>query len=67
MNGGNFTSVCLLKLFAQILCIITRLDGKHVIFGEVIAGLDILKKIEAVGSQSGKTTTTVVITKSGLS
>jgi len=31
------------------------LDGKHVVFGKVVEGLDIVKKIEAVGSQSGKT------------
>jgi cyclophilin family peptidyl-prolyl cis-trans isomerase len=32
------------------------LDGKHTIFGEVVEGLDTLKKLEACGSQSGKTT-----------
>merc|ERR1712194_398102 len=32
-----------------------HLDGKHVVFDKVTAGLDILDKIEAVGSQSGAT------------
>ena len=32
------------------------LDGKHTIFGEVVEGMDVLKKLEASGSQSGKTT-----------
>jgi len=32
------------------------LDGKHTIFGEVVEGMDVLKKLEAAGSQSGKTT-----------
>merc|ERR1719321_1458514 len=32
-----------------------HLDGKHVVFGTVVEGMDVIKKIEAVGSQSGKT------------
>lgn len=41
------------------------LDGKHVVFGEVVEGMDIIKAIEAVGSQSGKPSTTVSIVDSG--
>jgi cyclophilin family peptidyl-prolyl cis-trans isomerase len=32
------------------------LDGKHTILGEVTAGMDVLKKLEAAGSRSGATT-----------
>ena len=31
------------------------LDGKHTIFGEVVEGMDVLKSLEAAGSQSGAT------------
>ena len=41
------------------------LDGKHVVFGEVIEGMDVVKAIEALGSSSGKTTGNIVIKASG--
>jgi peptidyl-prolyl isomerase F (cyclophilin D) len=41
------------------------LDGKHVVFGSVVEGLDIVKKIETYGSQSGKTSKKIVVAKSG--
>lgn len=41
------------------------LDGRHVVFGKVIEGMDLVKKIEAVGSQSGKPSKKVVIEDSG--
>ena len=31
------------------------LDGKHTVFGKVVEGLDVLDKLEAIGSQSGRT------------
>ena len=31
------------------------LDGKHVVFGEVIEGKEIIQQLEACGSSSGKT------------
>ena len=41
------------------------LDGKHVVFGNVVEGLDIVKKIESYGSQSGTTKAKVTITDCG--
>ena len=41
------------------------LDGKHVVFGEVVEGMDIVKNIEKLGTSSGKTKQTVKIEKSG--
>ncbi|KHC69015.1 peptidyl-prolyl cis-trans isomerase [Candida albicans P78042] len=41
------------------------LDGKHVVFGEVTDGLDIVKKIESFGSGSGATSKKIAIEESG--
>ncbi|XP_050332358.1 peptidyl-prolyl cis-trans isomerase-like isoform X3 [Bactrocera neohumeralis] len=42
------------------------LDNKHVVFGKVVEGLDIVKKIEGFGSDSGKTKRKIVIADSGV-
>lgn len=42
------------------------LDGKHTVFGKVISGMDIVKKIESFGTQSGKPTKKVTISDCGL-
>ena len=55
-NGSQFF-LCTVKT--------SHLDGKHVVFGEVTEGMDVVKKIEAVGSQSGKTSQVVEIADCG--
>jgi len=41
------------------------LDNKHVVFGKVISGLNVVKKIEKFGSKSGKPSEKITITESG--
>lgn len=44
---------------------VSQLDGKHVVFGEVVEGMDVVKTIESYGSQSGKPTKEVSIVSCG--
>merc|ERR1712130_775119 len=42
------------------------LDGRHVVFGKVVDGMDVVTAMEAVGSQSGRPSKTVLVADSGL-
>jgi peptidylprolyl isomerase len=55
-NGSQFF-ICTVKT--------SWLDGKHVVFGKVIEGLDVVKTVEGVGSRSGSTSKDVIIVDSG--
>ena len=41
------------------------LDGKHVVFGEVVENYQLVQKIESLGSQSGKPKKSVLIKDCG--
>ncbi|CAJ0963925.1 unnamed protein product, partial [Mesorhabditis belari] len=55
-NGSQFF-ICTVKT--------AWLDGKHVVFGRVVEGLDVVKTVESYGSQSGKTSAVVTISDCG--
>ena len=55
-NGSQFF-LCTVKT--------SWLDGKHVVFGNVTKGMDVVKDMEAVGSANGKTSKEVKIKACG--
>ena len=43
----------------------TWLDGKHVVFGEVVQGADVVRQMESMGSKSGKPSQNVTVQDCG--
>ncbi|KZV89273.1 cyclophilin 1 [Exidia glandulosa HHB12029] len=42
------------------------LDQKHVVFGEVVSGMDVVKRLETLGSDSGSPKARIIISSSGV-
>jgi len=42
------------------------LDGKHVVFGEVLEGMDVVKAVEGLGNSEGKPSKEVTIAACGV-
>ncbi|ENN82533.1 hypothetical protein YQE_01095, partial [Dendroctonus ponderosae] len=55
-NGSQFF-ICTVKT--------EWLDGKHVVFGHIISGMDVVKRMERCGSKTGKPTEKVTISACG--
>ncbi|XP_043272492.1 peptidyl-prolyl cis-trans isomerase-like [Venturia canescens] len=55
-NGSQFFITCAKTSW---------LDDKHVVFGKVVEGMDVVRKLEAMGSQSGSTSKKIIIADCG--
>lgn len=56
-SGGDHPSVCW--------CFSCRLDGKHVVFGQVKEGMDVVTKMESFGLHDGGVIKKIVVTDCG--
>jgi len=69
MQGRKyFYTDCLSLPHSQFfLCTIKTnwLDGKHVVFGQVTKGMEVVSAVEQVGSQEGRTRVPVLISDCG--
>ena len=62
---GNMPLMQLRGKMGGRISLIVFIAGKHVVFGHVSNGMDVVKKVEGYGSSSGKTTKPIVIADCG--
>ncbi|KAH9010149.1 cyclophilin-like domain-containing protein [Lactarius hengduanensis] len=62
-NAGAHTNGSQFFITTQVA---SWLNGKHVVFGEVVEGMDVVKAVEAAGTESGAPKHQVKITSSGV-
>src|SRR5271155_5271570 len=60
--AGNSAHVMYFIQFFVTACPTPWLDGKHVVFGEVVEGMDVVGKIEETGTATGQPKSRVTIT-----
>lgn len=66
MSSFRFNSSCLKGfLHTELSPFLLRLNGKHVVFGKVVEGIDVVKAIEKQGTKSGSPKAKAVIADSG--
>lgn len=66
-TSSHLTPVCRFwySNIDRCLLVSCRLDGRHVVFGKVISGLDVVYKVEAEGTQQGTPKRKVTVAESG--
>ena len=56
-NGSQFF-ICTTKT--------SHLDGRHVVFGTVVEGMEVVRRVEGLGSRSGRVQGKIVISDCGV-
>jgi cyclophilin family peptidyl-prolyl cis-trans isomerase len=60
-----YKTIIFLFFFSLNYDFVSRLDDKHVVFGRVLQGQEIVKRMESVGTEEGTPRAKVIITDCG--